>query len=345
MSLPRLQNIAGRWFVGGCWGRVSSNGYFNCNEETCPFSVKLVMATKDGKKVPIAVERVVFALHCHEMKDREKAFNRDSIQAEIDLINEGKDDGSLQAKHKRWQKEAVGEGDDLKEEIIDKKTVQRYATQRPQLSGREIIDRSSVRMSKQAVHNSRARQMKTTHDITNFETLIALKNHHLLTNEGEDILVFGCREALSHLASTKFMFADGTFRCVPHEYSQLYIFHAHVANNVSFPQLFCLVKGKTAEFYTRLLLLVEGLAAANGMTFFNRQVTLMCDFESSFINTVRKLFGSVTVKCCLFHYEKLAFQSSPHHQQHQATDRDNVSNTRPCRENETEVHDVTSPSR
>ena len=215
MSLPRLQNIAGRWFVGGCWGRVSSNGYFNCHEETCPFSVKLVMATRDGKKVPIAVERVVFALHCHEMKGREKAFNRDTIQAEIDLINEGKDDGSLAAKHERWQKQAVGEGDNLKDKIVDKETMQRYATQRPQLSGREIIDRSSVKMSKQAVHNARARQMKKTNGITNFQTLITLKDHHLLTNEGEDILVFGSKEALYYMASTNFMFADGTFKCVP----------------------------------------------------------------------------------------------------------------------------------
>ena len=131
MALPRLQNVAGRWFVGGCWGRVSSSGHFNCHEETCPFSVKMVMATRDRKKVPIAVERVVFALHCHEMKDRKKAFNRDTIQAEIDLISEGKDDGSLEAKHKRWQKEAVGEGEDLKDEIVNKKTIQIYTTKRP----------------------------------------------------------------------------------------------------------------------------------------------------------------------------------------------------------------------
>ena len=56
MSLPMVQNIDGRWFVGGCWGRVSSNGYFHCHEKSCPFSAKLVMRIQNGKKVPIAVE-------------------------------------------------------------------------------------------------------------------------------------------------------------------------------------------------------------------------------------------------------------------------------------------------
>ena len=182
--------------------------------------------------------------------------------------------------------------------------MQRHATQRPQLSGREIIYRSSVKMSKQAVHNARARQMKKTNGITNFQTLITLKDYHLLTSEGEEKPFFGSKEALCYMASTNFMFADGSFKCVPPAYSQLCIFHTHVANNVSFPQLFCLVKWKNGDFYTRLLLLVEGLAAANGMTFFNRRMTLMCDFESSFINAVHQLFHSVIVKCCLFHYTK-----------------------------------------
>ena len=69
--------------------------------------------------------------------------------------------------------------------------------------------------------------MKKINDIINIQTLITSKSHHLLTNDGEDILVFGSKEALSYMASTNVMFADGTFKCVLPEFSQLYIYSAY----------------------------------------------------------------------------------------------------------------------
>ena len=73
MELPNLERVDGRWFVGGCLGIVSSNGYFYCHEETCPFSAKLTMTKENGKKVLTAVEKLVFPLHCHERTDFSKA--------------------------------------------------------------------------------------------------------------------------------------------------------------------------------------------------------------------------------------------------------------------------------
>ena len=77
-------------------GIVSSNGYFYCHEETCPFSAKLTMGMENGKKVPTSVQRLVFPLHCHERTDFSKAENKDFIANELQLIAEGNDDGSLQ---------------------------------------------------------------------------------------------------------------------------------------------------------------------------------------------------------------------------------------------------------
>ena len=73
-------------------------------------------------------------------------------------------------------------------------------------------------------------------------------------------------------------------------------------NNLSVPVLFCLVKGKNEAAYVKLLGLVDGLANEENLTIFNRDVTLMCDFELSFINAVQLLYKSVRVKCCFFHY-------------------------------------------
>ena len=94
------------------------------------------------------------------------------------------------------------------------------------------------------------------------------------------------------MTETDFIFADGTFKCVLDGYSQLYVFHAMVENNVSLPMLFCLVKGKKATVYKKLLELVEGLAKKSDSTIFNLPVTLMCDFEAAFITVVQTHYKS-----------------------------------------------------
>ena len=71
---------------------------------------------------------------------------------------------------------------------------------------------------------------------------------------------------------------------------------------MSLPVLFCMTKGKNKDTYVKLLGLVEELATEAGVTIFNREVQLMCDFELAFINTVQQLYSLVKVKCCFFHY-------------------------------------------
>ena len=124
----------------------------------------------------------------------------------------------------------------------------------------------------------------------------------MLENDEQDILIFGDDLAVRRLATTHVIHADGTFTRILAGYSQLYIFNATVENNLSVPVLFCLVKGKNEASYVKLLDLVEGLANEENLTIFNREVTLMCDFELSFINAVQLLYKSVQVKCCFFHF-------------------------------------------
>ena len=127
--------------------------------------------------------------------------------------------------------------------------------------------------------------------------------HHLLKRDGDDVVIFGLKSAVMTMASTKLIHADGTFKCVLPGFSQLYIFHAVVENNVSLPMLFCLVKGKTREAFTKLITMVEDIALENRTAIFGRPVTVMCDFETSFIVAVQSLYGSVRVKC-FFHIVK-----------------------------------------
>ena len=156
---------------------------------------------------------------------------------------------------------------------------------------------------------NKKRIMEENGDYT-LQNIIASKKHHLLKNDGQNILIFGDEKAVERLATTNVIHADGTFTCVIDGFSQLYIFHATAENNVSLPVLFCLVNGKNEQTYTKLLGLVEELATEAGLHIFDREVQLMCDFEMALIKAVKKLYPSVDVKCCFFHFTQSVFRNS-----------------------------------
>ena len=154
-------------------------------------------------------------------------------------------------------------------------------------------------MTRSAIDMARKRRMEQDDDYSR-DNIIRFKKHHLLHNDGKDILIFGDDKAIQRLVATRVIHADGTFTCVLPGYSQLYILHATVDNNVSVPVLFCLLKRKNEATYVKLLGLVEELASETDRTVFDREVQLMCDFELAFINAVRNQYASVSVKCCFF---------------------------------------------
>ena len=165
---------------------------------------------------------------------------------EVQKIKNGDGDArELSQKHEMWQREA---GKAIKQKIIDRKATVKYACDNPQLSGREIVKRTRTTASRYAVDMARLRRFRAENEVVNVADLIRTRKHHLLANDDENILVFGRPSAVQIMSETNFIFADGTFKCVLDGYSQLYVFHAMVENNVSLPMLFCLVKGKKLPF-------------------------------------------------------------------------------------------------
>ena len=288
-----------RWFFDDFPVIISSSNYARCINESCPFRVVLRKISQAPPAYTFV--RFVFEQHCHALST-ERPFTKDIVQAKIDLINAGLDeDQLLDTKHKQWQQQALEQGQKLKEQLLVEETAVTYAVEHPMLSGRAVEIECGFKMSREAIGMAKKRKMEDDDDFT-LENIIANKKHHLLKNEGEKILIFGDDKAVERLAVTNVIHADGTFTCILPHYSQLYIFHATVENNVSLPVLFCLVKGKDQETYVTLLGLVEELANDDGRTIFNREVTFMCDFELSMINAVKLLYGLVRVKCCFFHF-------------------------------------------
>ena len=132
--------------------------------------------------------------------------------------------------------------------------------------------------------------------------MIRQKSHHVLGNDGNDIVVFGQQSTIRFLADTTLIQGDGTFTCLVRPFTQLYIFHALLTNGVSYPLLYCLVKGKNEAIYERLLRLIEMIALEHGTTIFNRPVRVMVDFELAFITAARALRLPINVSCCFFHF-------------------------------------------
>ena len=115
-------------------------------------------------------------------------------------------------------------------------------------------------------------------------------------------MVFGLTSSIVFLSETTLIQGDGTFTCVVLPFTQLYMFHALLQKGVSYPVLYCLVRGKNEQIYKRLLVLVEKIARERGTTILNRPVRLMVDFEMAFINAAREFEAGRNITCCFFHY-------------------------------------------
>ncbi|KAG7159283.1 hypothetical protein Hamer_G026698, partial [Homarus americanus] len=87
------------------------------------------------------------------------------------------------------------------------------------------------------------------------EQLVELVGHHGAFDSDENdlnrLLVFATDKGLDDLVHVKHWASDGTFKCCPNIFYQLYTLHVQVGK-FSVPRLFALLPNKTQETYTRL---------------------------------------------------------------------------------------------
>ena len=126
-----------------------------------------------------------------------------------------------------------------------------YSLKHLSATGSDLSENSGKKMSKKSCLHGKTESLEKSTKTNKHHGACANGGHHLLANDSENILVFGDRTTVSYMATTNLILADGTFNCVLRGYTQLYIFHVVVANNVSVPALFSLVRGKPKK-HTRL---------------------------------------------------------------------------------------------
>ena len=157
-------------------------------------------------------------------------------------------------------------------------------------------------MNEHSIANIIRRDKENRGEAVDLTDMILQKAHHIIRNDGHDIVVFGLTSAITFLAHTSLIQGDGTFTCLVHPFTQLYIFHALLKNGVSYHLLYCLVRGKNQPIYERLIKLVEKIALEHGPTILNRPVRMMVDFEQAFIAATRELELPINISCCFFHF-------------------------------------------
>ena len=117
------------------------------------------------------------------------------------------------------------------------------------------------------------------------------------TDDPDRYLLFTTERNLDILERSEVWHADGTFKCSPALFYQLYSIHA-VFKEHTLPLVFILLQNKTQEQYIRVLNQLRNLNAL--LT--PREVIV--DFEKASINAFKAVFPSVSVKGCFFHFSQ-----------------------------------------
>jgi hypothetical protein len=121
----------------------------------------------------------------------------------------------------------------------------------------------------------------------------------VLVNDSESgIIMLGCEQNLKFLCSDVEIFADGTFKCCPKYFSQLYTFH-DFRNGHYIQLVFCLLPSKSGECYRKMFALLQECCQKFNLSL--KIETIHLDIEERMHTVVREMFPEVVIKSCRFH--------------------------------------------
>lgn len=116
------------------------------------------------------------------------------------------------------------------------------------------------------------------------------------SNDGKDrFLMFSTKRNLKFLKSCLIWQADGTFKCVPSIFAQLYTIHG-ISKNKTVPLIYLLLPNKNKKTYQKALDVIKTMIR----NYSPEEIIL--DFEPAFFKTFHKMFPQCRLKGCLFHF-------------------------------------------
>ena len=292
-----VEYISGHLFVGGVWGTLTSDKYFMCKSPSFPFS--LLMEVKEDESKPVAVSciKAVVPVHFHEPTTLTRGDIKKQIVAQLQYIK--KHPNTRQAEvfktqHAFSNSVARRMSKGYRRHLIDIEALKVYAMNHPGKNSTKLKVNCGLSLTHASICNIVRREKEKIGKVKDIADLIEQKIHHVLGNYGDEIVMFGLTSSIVFLSQTTLIQGDGTFTCVVLPFTQLYMFHALLRNGVSYPVLYCLVRGKNEEIYKHILDLVEKIAKERGTTILNRPVRMMVDFELAFIKATRPFDAAKT---------------------------------------------------
>lgn len=131
---------------------------------------------------------------------------------------------------------------------------------------------------------------------------ITLKNKQFLLMDyiespNSQFVIFVTRQNLKRLSSCDKWFADGTFSTVPSIFKQLYTIHG-LKNNEMMPVVYVLTPSKSKKSYK---LILECLLHFESRL---NPLSLMVDYEKSFLDDCDEIFPNTEIHGCHFHFSQ-----------------------------------------
>jgi hypothetical protein len=116
--------------------------------------------------------------------------------------------------------------------------------------------------------------------------------------------MFASDWSMQFLGSCSQWHSDGTYKCRPLLFSQVYILFGF--NNMMIPSVCCLTTKQDKYVYMKILLNLLGIAQQKGVYLNPKRLT--CDYELAAINAFKQVFPSVHVSGCFFHFSQSLWQ-------------------------------------
>ena len=121
--------------------------------------------------------------------------------------------------------------------------------------------------------------------------------------ENEALLVYMSSFGERVLSKSSTWLADGTFKCVPDLFKQMYVvFGAKQDSPVIFPACYCLLPNKKYDNYLRMWSIIK-----SKLNISHDPQVVNIDFEAAAVAAIKETFPNTQVDGCNFHWKKCIF--------------------------------------
>lgn len=122
-----------------------------------------------------------------------------------------------------------------------------------------------------------------------------------LGNVRDRILVFATSKNLDLLSRSEDIYVDGTFKCAPIHFKQVFTIHG-IFNGTVLPLVFCLLPNKLESTYKLVLEKLKELRPTLNPK------TMMSDFERAIHNSFKTVFPETRLRGCFFHFNQCFYR-------------------------------------